>query len=597
LFVFLFITSSASLRPRFIGKALTSTMDSDTSVEPCDQKPDAPKLECAPMLTDGSEDAGQSTHSTSPTSGASPSLHEVIESLFGVEQLRDDDELMAHMNGRMLISAHMLCKHSRIVAMQPTVTVDDIVVCGRSTRKFVLEEYPQGCFLLGPLPQAHQKSRCAMSLRPAHGSAPPPVEAVKILCDMMPSRAAAQALLFNGAHPRILHHYWCPISQLIILNFENDTIAKQAFLDLQQKKLPNGIVVEVRIRIDNQNAVFYSNQGAPINTSTKQRSSTTERGSNHHSSGPLQANTFPPMVQNQNGNHYQLPSMFPGMPMGMMGFPPFSPFLMPFMVPPMVNPVVPRHPLPLQPNTQQPGQSLQQDPSPAMRASDLGVPIRPVQVGESAGRAPTKPDAQPASIKTSNVVAAPPVLAVPHSSSPSSPHISEKLQVSTTPLTPATSLSDSLSTPSVTKYRLDPYSNKGRVVQEERLSPDTSMSCATNVKSVAPPTIDVFCLPQPRSAMDDVLPPGQSTAASRRNKHPPQWKSNRRDPQNIPGASLTHFPALEDPPVGRSLSTQQRVPLPTGVPSVDERSPVVGAPNKATYASILLGAARSSCPA
>lgn len=535
-------------------------------VEPDDHSAETSQCAVPQPTSTPSSDAGQST---SPTSTA-PSLLEEIEGIFSVEQLRKDEELLSHMNGRMLVSAQALSKHSKLVATHPTVTADDVVVCGRSTKKFVLEEFPQGCYSLGPLTQAHQKSRCTVSLRLG---ATPPSEPQKLLCDLIPSRAAAQTLLFHDApQPRILHYYWCFSSRLVLLTFENDAIAKQAFLDLQSRKLANAQGLEARIRIDNQNAVFYSNQGAAINATTVKPRLPTDRGT---------ASVTPfPAPQNGNVNH-MMPPMVPAQ-FGMLGLP-FSPFLFPFIAPPLMQgPQGPR----FASNFQQPlmqrkssaGIGPATDPNPVAKAEGVSTPE--VKTHE---RKPNNAVGRAASTSAAAHVAS--MSAIPSDAS------MERSFSFTTPLTPATPAdSDGITTPIGTKYRLDPYSQKGRVVQEQRASP-TSESLGSPPKptpTAAPQTIDAFCLPQPRSAALGGAPPLMSKL--------PRGKPGRQSetPSTVTALSSAQFPALTD---GQKANGAVR-PLPDGIACVDQKSPTVNTVAvKASYASILLGGSRGETTA
>jgi hypothetical protein len=502
----------------------------------------------------------------------------VIDGLFSVEQLRKDEELLSQMNGRMLVSAQALSKHSKMVATHPTVTADDVIMCGRSTKKFVLEEFPQGCFFLGPLTQAHQKSRCTVSLRLGGGSnATASAEPHKLLCDIIPSRAAAQALLFHDSpQPRILHYYWCSTSRLVLLTFENDAIAKQAFLDLQSKKLANAQGLEARIRIDNQNAVFYSNQGAAINATAVKPRVPADRASapaapfSAPPNGVINAAPFP----NGAMNAFPMPPMVPPQFLGLNPFSPFSPFLFPFIAQPIMQGQQGQR---FVPHSLQP--QLQRKPPAGAPTSDQGS----LKVDAPAGSDTKQNDRRPihvagrtsaASVEMSSATVMP------------SDGSMERSFSFTTPLTPATPAnSDSITTPAVvTKYRLDPYSQKGRVVQELRASPTAEPlgSPPKPTPTCAPLTIDAFCLPQPRSAALGGAPPVMSKLSR---------ATSARQPDASSSLSSTQFPSLCDVPA--KASGPLRAPLPDGVACVDQKSPTVSTAVKASYASILLGGTRS----
>lgn len=498
--------------------------------------------------------ASEGAQSSSPSGGNGPSLLEVIDGLFSIEHLRKDEELLALMNGRMLVSAQALSKHSKMVSTHPTVTAEDIVVCGRSTKKFVLEELPQGSFSLGPLIQAHQKSRCTVSLRLGANTTDAPTQ--RPLREIIPSRAAAQSLLFHDApQPRILHYYWCPTARLILLTFENDAIAKQAFLDLQSKKIPNAPGIEARIRIDNQNAVFYSNQGAAINAPAVKPRVPAERST---TATPFAA---VPNIGGSVPNFGGMPPMVPPQ-FGMLGFP-FSPFLFPPFMAPLMAPQGP------QPN-RFPAQPPQRKPFGG--AVDHRGKSEDVEGDAKSNerKPPAVADVKIVNPATDGARSSPALLAVQDLPSDRSMSFIAPL----TPATPATP--DSLSTPSVgTKYRLDPYSRGGRVVQEERASPTTeSLDSPPKAIVAAPPTID-FCLPQPRSVANGGAP------------LLPKPRGNVGRLPEPAALSAAQFPTLDEPKAAKG-------PLPNGVACVDQKSPTVNSVAvKASYASILLGASRS----
>ena len=158
-----------------------------------------------------------------------------LEAMFQTPRMRQDQELLDAMNGRMMLPVGALAALLRGRG-QGEVSEDDIVRVGKGTKKFVLEEERTG-FYVGPVPQALQKGRCVLAIQP-HSI----------------TRQEVQGLIPQFS---ILHSFLIP--EALLVAFDDERIAKNAFLELQGKKLKGALVV-AKVRLEQFLHIIYSNQ-------------------------------------------------------------------------------------------------------------------------------------------------------------------------------------------------------------------------------------------------------------------------------------------------------------------------------------------------
>lgn len=118
-----------------------------------------------------------------------------------------------------------------------SVSEEDIVRVGKNTKKIVLEEERSG-FNIGPVPQSMQKGRCTLAIQPA-----------------TLSRQDVQSLIPQFP---ILHTFLTADASLLT-TFDDERVAKSAFLELQGKKF-KGTAVIAKVRLEQFLHVIYSNQ-------------------------------------------------------------------------------------------------------------------------------------------------------------------------------------------------------------------------------------------------------------------------------------------------------------------------------------------------
>lgn len=196
----------------------------------------------------------QSSNPSSPSCRTPPTVDkiiEIVETIFSPENVRVDADLHKHMNGRMMVSTCSLLEHPRLQSLG--IVAEDLVSAGKATKRFVLEEHTAGKFFFGPLPQSHPKGRCIITLQ----CVADPTGTRRSVIDAIPSKEAAQDVV--GAHHPVVHYFQSREANLVFVGFEDERIAKQAFLDTQKKNIGD-VTVESKIRIEGTTNVLHCNQ-------------------------------------------------------------------------------------------------------------------------------------------------------------------------------------------------------------------------------------------------------------------------------------------------------------------------------------------------